>query len=628
MISRTGLALLVFVGLAGAFPSAVNWGGHFWGFLPLPVPIVLGILMASALLPAVQDGVLAFLQRCGVLFSSQTRLRAMLLWVVLCAAAGVLFWAFRQRTFFLGDGYLVLRTLPVAVASGDIPASFPTAPFTGLLAAFLFQVSRSIGAADPALAAWQALSILSGMAAVPVVWTLTRPLAADVRERLALSVLIGGSGAAVLFFGYVETYAPAFVMLLAFIAAAQRVREGHGSLLTLSVLFVVLVFLHVGMALFAPVLLLLLGGAARGKRWKDLAVAVLGSAVAVALILVLLSYSPARLLATFLRDGGSFLPLRGTDGWNESYTLFSLWHWIDLLNLHLLVSPFALVLAGGLFAGALVPARYRPPGTFFWIVVAGPPVLWLFLNNFELGLSRDWDLAAPCAAVIGLGGLAGWLAMMGPSETRTRGVVVMALITVVHTAGWVGVNARGEGSLLRFDALLDFRAISPRAMAIAYEEVGDYRRERRDVHGAVDAFARMVVLDSTNARRWTVLANAEAIAGNGPAARIAYEKAIAWGSVDPETHTNLAIVLFAGGDVDAALGRIRTAVALDTLDATAVYTYGQMLFEGKRDMQGALPWFERALHLDPRNHHARSYADRCRAALGVASPPPPGGPSQ
>ena len=174
------------------------------------------------------------------------------------------------------------------------------------------------------------------MAAVPVVWTLTRPLAADVRERLALSVLIGGSGAAMLFFGYVETYAPAFVMLLAFIAAAQRVREGHGSLLTLSVLFVVLVFLHVGMALFAPVLLLLLGGAARGKRWKDLAVAVLGSAVAAALILVLLSYSPARLLATFLRDGGSFLPLRGTDGWNESYTLFSLWHWIDLLNLSLI----------------------------------------------------------------------------------------------------------------------------------------------------------------------------------------------------------------------------------------------------------------------------------------------------
>ena len=140
------------------------------------------------------------------------------------------------------------------------------------------------------------------------------------------------------------------------------------------------------------------------------------------------------------------------------------------------------------------------------------------------------------------------------------------------------------------------------------------------MNGAVDAFARMVVLDSTNVRRWTVLANAEAMAGNGPGARIAYERAIALGSTDPEVHTNCAIVLFAGGDVDGALVRVREAVALDTLDATAAYTYGQMLVEGKADMRAALPWFERALRLDPANHHAQSYVDRCRAALGDAAP--------
>lgn len=620
MISRTGLALLVFVGLAGAFPSAVNWGAHFWGFLPLPLPILFGILMAMALLPRVQDAVLAFLQRCVDLFSSSSRLRSLLLWTLLCATAGVLFWTFRQRTFFLGDGYLVLRTLPVAAASGDIPASFPTAPLTGFLATALYTVFRVNGAPDPALVAWQTLSIVSGMVAIPVVWHLARFLAADTRERLAVSLLIMGSGATMLFFGYVETYAPAYVTLLAFLGAALHAREHQGSLLAATVLFVIMVCFHVGTGLFVAILLLLLLDAVRNKRWMDLAVSVLGGAAAAALVLVLLSYGPGRLVATALRDGASFLHLQRTDSWNESYALFSLWHWVDLLNLHLLVSPFALVLAGGLFAGALVPARYRQPGTFFWIVVAAPPLLWLFFNNFELGMSRDWDLAAPCAAVVGLGGLAGWLSMMGPSETRTRGVVLMALITLVHTAGWVGVNAGVDGSLFRFDTLLDFRSIAPRAMAIAFEEVGDYRRERRDMTGAVDAFARMVVLDSTNVRRWTVLANAEAMAGNGPGARIAYERAIALGSTDPEVHTNCAIVLFAGGDVDAALLRAREAVTLDTLDAAAAYTYGQMLVEGKADMRAALPWLERALRLDPTNHHAQLYVDRCRAALGVAAP--------
>jgi len=206
--------------------------------------------------------------------------------------------------------------------------------------------------------------------------------------------------------------------------------------------------------------------------------------------------------------------------------------------------------------------------------------------------------------------------MMGPSETRTRGVVLMALMTLAHTAGWVGVNAGVNGSLLRYDALLDFRSVPPRAMAIAFEEVGDYRRARGDLSGAAEAFARCVALDSTNARRWTILGNTQAMQGNAPGARLAYERAIALGSADGEVRMNLGIMLFRQGDTDGAVRRLQEAVALDSTDVNAVCTLGQMLVEGKGDMQGALPWFERALRLEPGNRKARAYADRCRSAPG------------
>ncbi len=621
MISRTGLALLVFVGLAGAFPSAVNWGGHFWGFLPLPVPVVLGALMALALLPSVQDRLLAALGRLVASFSAQTRARTIVLWTVVLAGAALVFWTFRQRTFFLGDGYLVQRTLPVAVSSGDIPASFPTAPLTGYLAAHLFSILRSVGAADPARDAWQTLSVLSGLIAVPSVWWLAGSLTADGKERLALTILIIGGGATMLFFGYIETYAPAYAVMLATIAAAQEAYRGDRSVMLVSLLFVILVFLHVGMVILGPMLLFVYAGTIRSKGWRALAMPIAGGTLVVAIILLLLWYSPQGIVATFLRDGTSFLPLTKADGWNESYTLFSLWHWVDLLNLHLLVSPYAIVLAGGLFAGAFVPARYRQPGMFFWIALATPALLWLFLNNFELGMSRDWDLAAPFAATIGLGGLASWLGMMGPSETRTRGVVVMAMVTLVQTVGWVGVNAGVNSSLMRFDSLLDFRSIPPRAMAIACEEVGDYRRARGDARGAVAAFAQSAALDSTNARRWTVLANAEAMTGDLPGARLAYERAIRLGSADPEVHMNLGVMLFRQGDIDGALGRLQEAAAMDSTDPDVTFTLGEMLVEGKGDLRGALPWFERTLRLDPGYRHARAYADRCRAAADPSTRP-------
>jgi tetratricopeptide (TPR) repeat protein len=534
----------------------------------------------------------------------------MILWTAVCLSAAACFWFFRQATHFLGDGYLVLRTLAVAAETGDIPASFPTAPLTGLLAVNVLRLLHHAGAGDPALLAWQLLSIGSGILAIPMFWYLAGHLWTDTRERMLGTALLLFSGSLMLFFAYVETYPLAFAVCIAYVGAALGVQRGRASLWLASTLFSLLVFLHVGMSIFTPSLLYLFVKHLRAQGWSPVLRSSLSILVVSAAALTVVGYAPNGLVATFTRDGTSFLPLHFTDAWGSAYALFSLWHFVDLMNVFLLILPFSLVLVGGFAASAFLPARFRHADAAFWMFLAGPALLWLFFNNFELGLSRDWDLAAAFVFVIALAGVVSWSELMGPGQARMRGLLIMVILTGVQTVGWVAVNASTERSLRRFEAVLDFRFQSERAVAIALEEVGGYRRSQNDFEGAADAYAQCVVLDSMNARRWTLLANAATMSGN-PIAQSSYERAIALGSEDPEVYLNLGILRFLSGEVREGIRLAQDAAERDSLNATIAYTLGRMYEDGVRDTLSALPWFLRAVELDSTLVDAHKRATEC-----------------
>ena len=299
-------------------------------------------------------------------------------------------------------------------------------------------------------------------------------------ERVSGYLLLIVAGTTQLFFGYVETYPAAFAALIGFTVLSYRAWRGEGSLVWASAAFAALVVFHVGMVILAPlVVLLFIRAYGRGDR-RSVAVAAGTGAAALALLLLVCRYTPGMLLATFLRDGTNLLPIGATDHWSQAYALFSVWHGVDLANLFLIVSPaFLIVLAGGFIIAAALPARMRLPEYMFWLLLAGPPLAWLLLNNFELGLSRDWDLAAPFAYLVLMAGVVSWTGMTG-SGIRPRALLMMALFTAVQTVAWIGVNASAE-SIRRLDVLLDFRTLPVRSVAITYEEVGTYRRERNDL---------------------------------------------------------------------------------------------------------------------------------------------------
>ena len=621
VVGWTGIALFVFVSISGLYPSAVNWSAHFWGFLPRPLVFLLAALFIVSLLTPTQTYLVNLLGKIAPHFRRKpTPFQWVLLGTGILAIAG-LFWVLRERTYFLGDGYLLLRSLPLAAQSGDVPASFPTAPLTGYLAVQAYRFFQSVGAAEPALAAWQSLSFAGGLLALPLAWNLAGLLWDDVRERIPAVLVILFGGSAMLFFGHVETYALAFTGLLAYSGAALGVQRGRRTLLSASVIFALLCLLHVGMIVLAPSLAYLFVREKRAHGWRTLLVPAFFSAGVFVLGLVLVGYPIPRLLATFVRDGSSFLSISAADPWGEAYTLFSPWHLVDLINIFLLISPLSLVLVGGFLASSMLPARYRQADAIFWIVLAGPALLWLFLNNFELGLSRDWDLAAPFVLVAALAGIVSWSILVGPSTVRVRGLVVMACLTLLQTAAWIGVNASVRSSLLRFESLLDFRFQSQRAAAIALEEIGGYRRGRNDLEGAASAYAQCVVLDSTNARRWMLLANAAASAGDNQAALSTYQRAIDLGTDDPDAYLNLGILRYNAGDVSGGIRLVEEAFTRDSTRALIPFTIARMYQDGAQDPAAALPWFSRTLLLDSTHAEASARKAGCLQSLSLQKTP-------
>jgi tetratricopeptide (TPR) repeat protein len=615
LFTGTALALGILIVLAGFRPSAVNWGVHFLGFLSPGGTAVVCLLFVLALLPQVQDSLLSTIGRCTHTLTLWAPLRRRILAGTLLCAIGTLFWFVRQRTFFLGDGYLVIRTLALLEQTGDIPGSFPTAPLSAMVAWQMMRMLGALGVGQPALAAWQWVSIGAGLVSLTVIWRLSGMLWHDASERVAGFVLLGMAGASQLMFGYVETYPAAYALLWVYVLVAFRTIRGTTHVAVATAMFPVLCLFHLGMAILVPSLLYLWFITFQRTGWRALLVAIVPALILAPVMLWVVHYEPSRLAATILRDGAHFLPVSSPDLWTDPFTLFSIWHIADVMNLFLFLAPFSLLMLGAFFVSAGLPRNARPAESALWYTLGIPAAAWIFVNSFELGLSRDWDLAAPFGMMVISGALIVWHHVTPQGAARKRVMILMALVTAAATGGWIGIGADADDALARFERLQDPRLWPGSALADAYEEVGGYYRDRGQMEKAAESFARCVAADSTNARRWIQLAGTVANMGDGSAALRGYERAMSLGTQDPLAYLNAGILLYQRGRTVEGMGRVRASLALDSACAPAVLTLGTMLLHDGRHDEEALRWLERAVQLDSSDEDARQRAAFCRRRM-------------
>lgn len=437
---------------AYALPQDSSWSVWPYTFLPTWAGWGLALLAAALIIPAVNQ---AILHRLAWLAQRPFWSRRPRLWCLLASIlAGGLFWLARLRHLRWGDGYL----LSVALSYPDLDLRVVynwQAPFTVFLHQRLWQYVAHPLVGWPVETVYAVVSTICGIIFVYLVLSFSGQLGRNLSERVLLAGLLLTVGSMQLFFGYVENYTVVSLLLLIMLILAWRATQAQ-----LSPLWPVLalalanafhpstVFLWPGMLLLVFLCwkrgLVRLGGAV----WQTIAPPLLvGGAV-----LVLMESGGHGLSAFFGvdRPGGGdgvwFVPLFETTTDWQHYTMFSVAHFLDWANVHLLISPFGIPIIGLCllaiywFKLALFASAAERDYALFLGLTSLMYILLTWLWNPDYGGRKDWDLFAPSAFVYTL--LAGYLLVRVLTNWRLlseTGLLVLA-VSALHTASWILAN--------------------------------------------------------------------------------------------------------------------------------------------------------------------------------------------
>lgn len=410
--------------------------------------------------------------------------------LALTIGAGALAWLFPVAYAFLGDGTWYAAELYRSITLPDYANSMikPSAWLTGML---IDTAGRLLRPDDIRLPF--AVAGLSGMlvAAAAVFFSLRKEQAAVIVTGGAL--LLGGSGVLV-FFGYIELYAPVYALSVAYFITAWQTLRGTGAV-WLPVLLLLLAVLFGGLALaWAPSLLLLLHWNVRGEGGGF---PLVRAAVAL-MLLPLVAVIGLYVLTGTQSDSAYLVAITPSErivdglhtGW-QRYVLAAPERWLDILNmLWLGLGPVLPLLPVLLFLGARSGALRRPSVLFGLTAATGGVVLLVFGNTF-LGLARDWDVGA--FALLGTLFLAFALWTEGLRDRRGWSVLLLPGLTaavVSHSALWVAVNASEDASAARFEsiAVMDDGLLLPMNSFTAYENLRKFHQSGGDT----DAYFRVL----------------------------------------------------------------------------------------------------------------------------------------
>jgi hypothetical protein len=426
----------------------LSWGASFFGALPWP----LQVLGALALVGLVVWGWLAPYTPPAQLGTGgeEEVLPAWFPWAL------------------AGAGMTLFALVPVAYSEGD-SSEFDTKIPKGAiwrereLLDFYLKV-RLWRLLEPILRlpsqVYQLVAVISGGIYLWGAALLGRTLGRNRREALVIIAGLATIGNFLLFFRYVESYAPVTAISLFVIWACWRYSEGKLSFGSVAAIATLAPLFHGSALWWGP--MVLAAWLVRAQqfpaevRWRkallDLREGVfVGLAIMAVVVSVMLidAYDYERLQTGLAEmgggDGRTMLPLFNIETRFEHYAFFSWPHLGAVIQEQSLVAPMALltiiIVAVMAWRGTANLARVVPPlitlavgaaGMFFYSITWNP----------DLGPRNDWDLLALPALPLTL--LALFLLIHLP-EGRPRRAAITAYLALsgVHTAAWVLLHVLG-----------------------------------------------------------------------------------------------------------------------------------------------------------------------------------------
>jgi hypothetical protein len=372
------LATLAIFFAASFFPEERVWGINWWAYWPVWARTAL-LVTAAALIPVARR--VARSQMWDVdITQNAYRLGAFLIIVAAC----VLFWFLRARAHFLGDGYTLLGML-----SSDDPL-IKGRNLGGMLPQLW--LTRLLGGPEKAnvLTAYQAVSQSVGFLFAALTILLANQLLSKRIDRLLFAGLMLSGGFSLQFFGYVENYALFLLWTLTFVLVGWLILEEKAPRWLIIPCTLVAALFHVfGVVLIPGALYVLLQNTGISARFAALSTTINAAIAAGAVFLAGVGFAYAYQNNYFFRF--AYVPLMGDRFTVDGYTLLSISHLLDLLNLGVVVVP-AIVVAAILAGQFGAPRAFRRPLTIFLLLVTACTLGTAVVFDPKLGMPRDWDL--------------------------------------------------------------------------------------------------------------------------------------------------------------------------------------------------------------------------------------------
>ncbi len=489
-------ALIALVTLLPSARDARLWGLNHLAFYSLPVRLAALALMALAFVPAVARVAFGALTKFPDALAGGGSRSTMIIFIVSIASV-VLFYQFRSATLLLGDGQLLAKSFEASYqghatvimrSARAILANDSISPGMTLLYYWTVKVAVVVFKQTPAEGMRWLPCMLGG---VFIFFFLRLVRDAPLSNALKVWLLVLGlfTTSVQLFFGYVENYSAILILLAMYVSACFLVIHRRSALWVPIVLLAVSVFTHIQSILFAPSLIFLMAWQlAKGRRRV-----VLRSGVPVLMVLT----GAAAIIARAGNIPGDFyLPLTAD---NESYGIISPGHLGDLLNEAMMLLPIALVALAVWWAGrkaAHQPTNVTSGNEWFampveWQYVAlmvVPCLMYMTLFKPEIGMARDWDLFTMTSValvplvllIVNRYSKAAQLSGAAMARVSAPALVMAAVMGI----GWFGVNASGDRTGNRFEAIL---AYDQTHVGYAYENLALYYQSRGQLAKAIDA---------------------------------------------------------------------------------------------------------------------------------------------
>ncbi|MFI5253702.1 MAG: hypothetical protein ACHQQQ_14875 [Bacteroidota bacterium] len=494
---------------SAVYPSAINWGVHHLGFLGDGIKIIVIGLMVLMLVPRWQNTQLNFLERTVTSFVKKSTRSKTIFSIIGLTILIFCFWMGRERTLFLGDGLLVARNLPQIVNPSNITKySYYNEPLAALVISSFYSLSQKLGIDVNPTDAYRLVSIIFGILSIMVLWLFSRIIARQPFDRLLIFGFIFAGGATQLFFGYVEDYAPLYFGVVVYVYLCLQYLGGNNSIVWVGMTYALMFLLHFGTLIFVPSLLLLFYHAIRRKKIFE----IIGT-----LILMVLVTSACLWLCGFTAQGFfAHFAVASQSSFDQpvqllkSYDLISFYHFLDIANLLLLLSPFAVIIIGVSIVFLFKrEALSQFPSIYLGSMSLGGLALICGVNSL-LGVSRDWDLFASYGLPLCITSVFLWNSFVEDQKTRRSLLFTMTILTLLSTTSWVLVNANEDSSVKRFESLGDKRFWSDKALIVAYEDVASWYLAHGDNRFAMEYYQKYIALDSFNPR---VLSNVALVFG-------------------------------------------------------------------------------------------------------------------